>query len=137
MSPKSNAAGETSDARVQRKDRGRVDDRVAAGQRAFDLRVGHVAGRDVDAIEHERTERGSKTLGSALQDANELAAEIPQISECHRITGEDCFYLKVYLRSIEELSTLLDRFLAYGETTTSIVNATPVAPRQPPLDHSG
>src|SRR5262249_32941527 len=56
----------------------------------------------------------------------ELAAQIAQISECHRITGEDCFYLKVYLRSIDELSTLLDRFLAHGETTTSIVNATPI-----------
>jgi Lrp/AsnC family leucine-responsive transcriptional regulator len=64
----------------------------------------------------------------------ELADEIPQIGECHRITGEDCFYLKVYLRSIDELSTLLDRFLVYGETTTSIVNASPVPARQPPLD---
>jgi Lrp/AsnC family transcriptional regulator, leucine-responsive regulatory protein len=64
----------------------------------------------------------------------ELAAEILQISECHRITGEDCFYLKIYLRSIDELSTLLDRFLAHGETTTSIVNATPIPARQPPLD---
>jgi Lrp/AsnC family transcriptional regulator, leucine-responsive regulatory protein len=64
----------------------------------------------------------------------ELAAQILQISECHRITGEDCFYLKIYLRSIDELSTLLDRFLAHGETTTSIVNATPIPARQPPLD---
>jgi Lrp/AsnC family transcriptional regulator, leucine-responsive regulatory protein len=64
----------------------------------------------------------------------ELAGEISQVSECHRITGEDCFYLKVYLRSIDELSTLLDRFLAYGETTTSIVNASPIPVRQPPLD---
>jgi Lrp/AsnC family leucine-responsive transcriptional regulator len=64
----------------------------------------------------------------------ELAAEIPQISECHRITGEDCFYLKVYLRSIDELSDLLDRFLVYGETTTSLVNASPVPRRDPPID---
>jgi Lrp/AsnC family transcriptional regulator, leucine-responsive regulatory protein len=62
----------------------------------------------------------------------ELAAEIPQVSECHRITGEDCFYLKVYLRSIDELSSLLDRFLAHGETTTSIVNASPIPRRDPP-----
>ena len=54
--------------------------------------------------------------------------------ECHRITGEDCFFLKVALRSIDELGTLLDRFLDYGETTTSIVNASPVPPRDPPLD---
>src|SRR4029450_4530559 len=64
----------------------------------------------------------------------ELAAEIPQVSECHRITGEDCFYIKVYLRSIDELSALLDRFLAYGETTTSIVNPSPIARREPPID---
>jgi Lrp/AsnC family leucine-responsive transcriptional regulator len=63
----------------------------------------------------------------------ELAAGIPQVVECHRITGEDCFYLKVYLRSIDELSGLLDRFLVYGETTTSIVNSTPIPLRDPPL----
>ena len=63
----------------------------------------------------------------------ELAAEIPQIGECHRITGEDCFYLKVYLRSIDELSGLLDRFLVYGDTTTSIVNSTPIPLRDPPV----
>src|SRR5713226_8156534 len=49
----------------------------------------------------------------------ERAAEIPQVGECHRITGEDCFYIKLHLRTIDELSELLDRFLAYGETTTS------------------
>ena len=62
----------------------------------------------------------------------ELAADIPQIEECLRITGEDCFYIKLHLASIEELPELLDRFLLYGETTTSIVNATPVPRRDPP-----
>ena len=62
----------------------------------------------------------------------ELAAAIPQIEECLRITGEDCFYIKLHLGSIEELPTVLDRFLLYGETTTSIVNATPVRRRDPP-----
>jgi len=51
----------------------------------------------------------------------------------NRITGEDCFYLKVDLRSIDELSSLLDRFLVHGETTTSIVNASPVPRREPPI----
>ena len=63
----------------------------------------------------------------------ELAAAIPQVGECHRITGEDCFYLTVYLRSIDELSELLDRFLAHGETTTSLINASPVPRRDPPV----
>jgi Lrp/AsnC family leucine-responsive transcriptional regulator len=64
----------------------------------------------------------------------ELATQIPEISECHRITGEDCFYLKIHLRSIDELSAVLDRFLAYGETTTSLINASPIPRRDPPLD---
>jgi Lrp/AsnC family transcriptional regulator, leucine-responsive regulatory protein len=68
-----------------------------------------------------------------LPKISKLAAEIPQVVECHRITGEDCFYLKVYLRSIDELSELLDQFLVYGETTTSIVNSTPIPLRDPPL----
>src|SRR2546427_11284646 len=68
-----------------------------------------------------------------LPQIPELAAAIPEVSECHRITGEDCFFLKVHLRSIDELSGLLDRFLIYGETTTSIVNSTPVPRRDPPL----
>ena len=59
---------------------------------------------------------------------------IPEISECHRITGEDCFFLKVHLRSIDELGGLLDRFLVHGETTTSRINATPIARRDPPLN---
>jgi Lrp/AsnC family transcriptional regulator, leucine-responsive regulatory protein len=63
----------------------------------------------------------------------ELALEIPEVVECHRITGEDCFYLKVALRSIDELGPLLDRFLDYGETTTSIVNASPIPRRDPPV----
>jgi Lrp/AsnC family transcriptional regulator, leucine-responsive regulatory protein len=67
----------------------------------------------------------------------ELALEVPEVSECHRITGEDCFFLKVHLRSIDELGPLLDRFLAYGETTTSLVNATPIPRREPPLDDDG
>jgi Lrp/AsnC family leucine-responsive transcriptional regulator len=62
-----------------------------------------------------------------------LAQEIPEVVECHRITGEDCYFLRVALRSIDELGPLLDRFLDYGETTTSIVNASPVPRRDPPL----
>ena len=68
-----------------------------------------------------------------LQRIPELAAAIPEVAECHRITGEDCFFLKVHLRSIEELGSLLDRFLVHGETTTSIVNTSPIPRRDPPV----
>jgi len=69
-----------------------------------------------------------------LSKIPELAEQIPEVGECHRITGEDCFYLKIHLHSIDELSSLLDRFLVHGQTTTSIVNGTPIPGRSPPLD---
>jgi Lrp/AsnC family transcriptional regulator, leucine-responsive regulatory protein len=62
-----------------------------------------------------------------------LAQSMPQVTECHRITGEDCFLMRLYLRSLDELDGLLDRFLAYGQTTTSIVQSSPVPPRALPL----
>jgi Lrp/AsnC family transcriptional regulator, leucine-responsive regulatory protein len=74
-----------------------------------------------------------KPAPGQLKRIPELAAQIPEVGECHRITGEDCFFLKLHLRSIEELSELLDRFLAYGETTTSLINASPIPRRDPPV----
>jgi Lrp/AsnC family leucine-responsive transcriptional regulator len=62
-----------------------------------------------------------------------LARALPEVSECHRITGEDCFLMKVHIASLDVLDVLLDRFLQYGQTTTSILQSSPVPPRGPPL----
>lgn len=61
----------------------------------------------------------------------ELARESPEVVECHRITGEDCFFLKLNLRDIEHLEEIVDRFLTYGQTTTSIIQSSPVRGRGP------
>jgi Lrp/AsnC family transcriptional regulator, leucine-responsive regulatory protein len=74
-----------------------------------------------------------KPAAGQLSKISELARQIPEVGECHRITGEDCFYLKVHLRSIDDLSAVLDRFLVYGDTTTSLINASPVPRRDPPV----
>jgi len=60
----------------------------------------------------------------------ELAARLPEVSECHRISGEDCFLLKVHVRAIEALEAVLDQFLLHGQTASSFVVSTPV-PRTP------
>ncbi|WP_063890692.1 Lrp/AsnC family transcriptional regulator [Sciscionella sediminilitoris] len=62
-----------------------------------------------------------------------LATESPQVSECHRITGEDCFLLKVHAATVELLEEVLDGFLVHGQTTTSIVVSSPVPPRPLPV----
>jgi Lrp/AsnC family transcriptional regulator, leucine-responsive regulatory protein len=61
----------------------------------------------------------------------DLADRTPQVSECHRISGEDCFLLKVHVAAIEDLEAVLDQFLLHGQTHSSFVVATPVAPRVP------
>jgi Lrp/AsnC family transcriptional regulator, leucine-responsive regulatory protein len=68
-----------------------------------------------------------------LAQIAELAQQIPEVVECHRVTGEDCFVVKVYLPSIDQLDRILDAFLLYGTTTTSLIQSSPVALRPPPL----
>ena len=72
-----------------------------------------------------------------LHKIPEVAGEIPEVVECYRITGEDCFFVKLHLRAMEDLEAILDRFVLYGRTTTSIVHSAPVAPRPLPLLDDG
>ena len=66
-----------------------------------------------------------------LPKIEQLAREIGEVSECHRVSGEDCFLLRVHVPTIADLEDLLDRFLVHGSTTSSFVVATPVPPRTP------
>jgi Lrp/AsnC family transcriptional regulator, leucine-responsive regulatory protein len=68
-----------------------------------------------------------------LKRIADLARATPEVVECHRITGEDCFLMKVYVAEIDKLEEVLDRFLMYGQTTSSIVQSSPVPPRPLPL----
>jgi Lrp/AsnC family leucine-responsive transcriptional regulator len=74
-----------------------------------------------------------RPMPGSLPKIAQLAAELPQVTECYRITGEDCFLLKLHAPAIDQLEAVLDRFLVYGNTTTSIVVSTPVPRRPPPL----
>jgi Lrp/AsnC family leucine-responsive transcriptional regulator len=68
-----------------------------------------------------------------IQVIPRLAREVPEITECYRITGEDCYFMKLYLRVIDDLEPILDRFTPHGRTTTSIVHSAPVPPRPLPV----
>lgn len=68
-----------------------------------------------------------------LPKVAELAQRIPEVVECHRITGEDCFIIKVHLPALDQLDRILDRFLVFGLTTTSLVQSSPVPLRALPL----
>jgi len=59
----------------------------------------------------------------------EVAKGIPEIVECHRITGETSYILKVAARSVRHLEQLLDRLMPHGSTITSVVLSSPVVHR--------
>jgi Lrp/AsnC family transcriptional regulator, leucine-responsive regulatory protein len=71
-----------------------------------------------------------------LRRVAEVADASPEIVECHRVTGEDCFIARVHVTSMGNLEQVLDRFLAHGQTTSSIVQSSPVPPRPLPLPES-
>jgi DNA-binding Lrp family transcriptional regulator len=48
------------------------------------------------------------------RDHGLLARASAEVVECHRITGEDCFFMKAHVRSIEHLEELIDRFSPMG-----------------------
>ena len=72
--------------------------------------------------------------GGQLPKIAALAESLGQVSECHRITGEDCFLIKVHAATIDALEDVLDQFLQYGQTISSIVVTSPVPPRPLPLE---
>ena len=59
----------------------------------------------------------------------QLACATPEVTECHRVTGEDCFVMRLHVRDVLHLEELIDRFVLYGQTTTSIVQSSPVPGR--------
>jgi Lrp/AsnC family transcriptional regulator, leucine-responsive regulatory protein len=64
-----------------------------------------------------------------LHKVAELARSTAEVVECHRITGEDCFFIRAHVRDVRHLEDLIDRFTPYGQTTTSIVQSSPVPRR--------
>jgi Lrp/AsnC family transcriptional regulator, leucine-responsive regulatory protein len=74
-----------------------------------------------------------RPMPGQLNKIAKLANDLPQVVEAHRVTGEDCFIIKAYIKALDNLDELLDRFLAFGQTTTSIVQSSPVPQRGLPV----
>jgi Lrp/AsnC family leucine-responsive transcriptional regulator len=96
--------------------------------RAFTIEVDPQAlGYTLQAIVRVRPMPGK------LHIVQKLIEEIPEFTECDKVTGDDCFVCRLHLRSIAELDGILDRVAESAETSTSIVKAQPVKRRLPPL----
>jgi Lrp/AsnC family leucine-responsive transcriptional regulator len=62
-------------------------------------------------------------------ELSRLLSALPDVLECHHVTGEDCYVMKVAVRSVGHLEALLERLLQHGQSTTSIVLSSPVTHR--------
>lgn len=68
-----------------------------------------------------------------LERVAEILRSIPEITQCDRITGEDCFLARAHLRSVADMERVIDRIIPYAMTNTSIVQSAPVEARLPPF----
>ena len=64
-----------------------------------------------------------------LKKVESAAQGTPEVLECHRVTGEDCYIMKIVVPDIDDLEAVIDRFTPFGSTTTSIIHSSPVPPR--------
>jgi Lrp/AsnC family transcriptional regulator, leucine-responsive regulatory protein len=64
-----------------------------------------------------------------LRQVGELAQRTAEVVDCRRITGDDCYIMTAFVRDVEHLEEVIDRFAAHGQTTTSVVQSAPVTAR--------
>jgi Lrp/AsnC family leucine-responsive transcriptional regulator len=97
---------------------------------------------DAGIINGYRLELDVEKLGRPLQALVRLAnrgatsaeiiqaiSELPEVLECHHVTGEDCYVLRVAVPTVRHLEGTLERLLRFGNTTTSIIVSTPISRR--------
>ncbi|MFL5860311.1 MAG: Lrp/AsnC family transcriptional regulator [Solirubrobacteraceae bacterium] len=130
------------DARVSLAELGR---RVGLSSPAVAERVARLEQEDV--IRGYHAELNPRALGLSLsavirirpaprqiQHVAQLAQRTPEVVDCRRITGEDCYIMTAHVRSVEHLEEIIDRFAAYGQTITSIVQSALVPSRGVAVD---
>ena len=67
-----------------------------------------------------------------LRTVAEVAQRTREVVDCRRVTGEDCYVMTAHVRDVTHLEQVIDHFAALGQTTTAIVQSSPVPDR--PVD---
>jgi Lrp/AsnC family transcriptional regulator, leucine-responsive regulatory protein len=74
-----------------------------------------------------------RPVPGGLSTVADILRTLPEIVECDRVTGEDCFVARAHVKSIEDLERLIDQIIPHAMTTTSIIQSTLVKRRAPPI----
>ncbi len=77
-----------------------------------------------------------RPLPGQLHVVERIIQQTPEFIECDKVTGDDCFIGRLVVRSMGELDGILDKITERAETNTSMIKATPVKRRLPPLTGS-
>lgn len=64
--------------------------------------------------------------GDKLQKFAALVRELPEVLECHRVTGAESFMVQIAVRDVRHMETLIDSMMPYVATNTSMILASPV-----------
>jgi Lrp/AsnC family leucine-responsive transcriptional regulator len=72
-----------------------------------------------------------------LENVAKRFSKTPEVVECRRVTGEDCYIATAHFRDVEHLEEVIDHFVALGQTTTSIAQSSPVTHRGVGLGEDG
>ncbi|OMQ25730.1 Lrp/AsnC family transcriptional regulator [Serratia oryzae] len=73
-----------------------------------------------------------KPLPGMLKKVELMLQQIPEVIECDKVTGEDCFIARLVSHSMEQLDQVMDKLAESAQCNTSIVKTTPVKRRLPP-----
>jgi Lrp/AsnC family leucine-responsive transcriptional regulator len=64
--------------------------------------------------------------GDRLKSFHNLVLTVPEVLECHRVTGSESFILHVAVRNAAHLERVIDSLMPYVSTNTSMILASPV-----------
>lgn len=78
---------------------------------------------------------GLKLPASQYKRFLEQAEELPEVRECHHITGDDAFIIKVQVSSMAKLEETIGKLSRFGQTRTSVIMSSPICKTF--LKHSG
>lgn len=73
-----------------------------------------------------------RTTHEHIKPCLELFRSLPEVIDVYRVTGEDCFILRVMVPAPEDLERIVDAVARYGAVATSVVlRSEPPKPIEP------
>jgi Lrp/AsnC family leucine-responsive transcriptional regulator len=64
--------------------------------------------------------------GDKLAKFSTLVSKLPEVLQCHRVTGAESFMVQVAVRDVTHMEEVIDSMMPYVATNTSMILASPV-----------